>query len=97
MCLAGRAVLLNSLRELYNTDHMSDMTLVVGGRRIPAHRHVLATHSIVFDRMLSTSMREVRLSVANSLTGVCMLASFSHVLRSHDDDTFHGLPQLLGG
>lgn len=56
----GKVQMLNSVMELYNNTHLSDMTLIVEDRQIPAHRHVLATHSSMFDRMWNYSMKEVR-------------------------------------
>ena len=56
----GKVQMLNSVMELYNNTHLSDMTLIVEDRQIPAHRHVLATHSSMFDRMWNHSMKEVR-------------------------------------
>ena len=55
----GKVQMLNSVMELYNNTHLSDVTLVVEDRQIPAHRHVLATHSQMFDRMWNHSMKEV--------------------------------------
>ncbi|KAK9829027.1 hypothetical protein WJX72_003488 [[Myrmecia] bisecta] len=60
----GNAVLLSSVRDMFNSPHLSDITLVVEGRRVPAHRHVLATHSPVFEAMFQqcldgSKMREV--------------------------------------
>ena len=55
----GKVQMLNSVMELYNNTHLSDVTLVVEDRHIPAHRHVLATHSQMFDRMWNHSMKEV--------------------------------------
>lgn len=61
----GKVQMLNSVMELYNNTHLSDMTLVVEDRQIPAHRHVLATHSSMFDRMWNHSMKEVRALLAS--------------------------------
>ncbi|KAL3161670.1 hypothetical protein ABBQ38_008771 [Trebouxia sp. C0009 RCD-2024] len=58
----GKVQMLNSVMELYNNTHLSDVTLVVEDRHIPAHRHVLATHSQMFDRMWNHSMKEVETS-----------------------------------
>ncbi|DBB04815.1 TPA: hypothetical protein ACH3X3_010105 [Trebouxia sp. C0006] len=58
----GKVQMLNSVMELYNNTHLSDMTLIVEDRQIPAHRHVLATHSSMFDRMWNHSMKEVETS-----------------------------------
>ena len=55
----GKVQMLNSVMELYNNTHLSDVTLVVEDRQMPAHRHVLATHSQMFDRMWNHSMKEV--------------------------------------
>ena len=55
----GKVQMLHSVMELYNNHHLSDVTLIVDGRHIPAHRHVLATHSCMFDRMWNHSMKEV--------------------------------------
>lgn len=37
--------------ELCGASHLSDVTLVIGSARSPAHRNILAAHSRVFDRM----------------------------------------------
>ena len=55
----GKVQMLNSVMELYNNTHLSDVTLIVEERQIPAHRHVLATHSQMFDRMWNHTMKEV--------------------------------------
>lgn len=57
--VAGKAALLGSVRGLCGSEHLADVCLVVRGRRMPAHRHVLAPHSRVFERMWSNSMSEV--------------------------------------
>jgi hypothetical protein len=57
--LPGKAALLGSVRTLCGSEHLADVCLVVGGRRMPAHRHVLGPHSRVFERMWSHSMSEV--------------------------------------
>ena len=59
----GKVQMLNSVMELYNSTHLSDVTLVVQDREIPAHRHVLATHSTMFDRMWNHSMKEVSMNI----------------------------------
>lgn len=56
--------MLQGLAELYNNVQLSDATLVVGESgglitRIPAHRHILATHSRVWNRMWQCDMLEV--------------------------------------
>lgn len=63
---AGKAALLGSVRELCGSEHLADVCLVVSGKRMPAHRHVLAPHSRVFERMWSHSMAEVHLSICKS-------------------------------
>jgi len=55
----GKAALARSVQELYGSSNLADISLVVNGRRIPAHRHVLAPHSPVFERMWQHSMSEV--------------------------------------
>ena len=57
---------MKSVQELYGTGHLADMALLVGGRKLPAHRHVLAPHSPVFERMFMTSMSEVWASPISS-------------------------------
>jgi hypothetical protein len=47
------------MRALCGSEHLADVCLVVSGKRMPAHRHVLAPHSRVFERMWSHSMAEV--------------------------------------
>lgn len=54
----GRANVLWIYKKLYNNLYLSDVTLVVGGVRVPAHCHVLATHSSVFERMWDSWMKE---------------------------------------
>lgn len=63
MC-AGKAALMRSVQELYGSSHLADVSLVVCGRHMPAHRHVLAPHSPVFERMWQHSMSEVHASWA---------------------------------
>lgn len=60
--VAGKAALLGSVRGLCGSEHLADVCLVVCGHRMPAHRHVLAPHSPVFERMWSSSMSEVHWS-----------------------------------
>ena len=67
----GKVQMLNSVMELYNNTHLSDVTLIVEDRQIPAHRHVLATHSQMFDRMWNHSMKEVS----------CLMRLTCHVLE----------------
>ncbi|CAL8470672.1 g10214 [Coccomyxa elongata] len=55
----GKAALLGSVRGLCGSEHLADVCLVVCGHRMPAHRHVLAPHSPVFERMWSSSMSEM--------------------------------------
>eukprot|EP00884_Botryococcus_braunii_P004067 jgi/Botrbrau1/13661/Bobra.0292s0010.1 len=60
---SGKAAMLKGLAELYNNVQLSDVTLVVGETdgyvtRIPAHRHILATHSLVWNRMWQCNMLE---------------------------------------
>ena len=57
---AGRAALMRSVQELYGSTHLADVSLVVCGRHMPAHRHVLAPHSPVFERMWQHPMSEAR-------------------------------------
>jgi len=45
-------------RRYFNSDALSDLTLVVEGRRIPAHRVVLAARCGYFQRMFESGMRE---------------------------------------
>lgn len=54
----GKANILAIYKKLYNNSYLSDVTLLVDGTRVPAHAHVLATHSSVFERMWDSRMRE---------------------------------------
>ncbi|CAK0782930.1 hypothetical protein CVIRNUC_006125 [Coccomyxa viridis] len=56
----GRAALMRSVQELYGSTHLADVSLVVCGRHMPAHRHVLAPHSPVFERMWQHPMSEAK-------------------------------------
>ena len=51
---------MRSVQELYGSSHLADVSLVVCGRHMPAHRHVLAPHSPVFERMWQHPMSEAR-------------------------------------
>ena len=57
--LSNVSVCVKGVMDLFNNTHLSDVTLVVEDKAIPAHRHVLATHSHMFDRMWNHSMKEV--------------------------------------
>ena len=50
----------SDLRSLIGDDEFSDVTFVVGERRIGAHRAILAARCAHFRRMLSSGMRESR-------------------------------------
>lgn len=64
---------LQGVQELFNNPHLSDVTLLVEQRQIPAHRHVLATHSHMFDRMWNHSMKEVsHCSMLLLILSVCL-------------------------
>lgn len=56
----GAAVkqLLGNLRDLLHRGEFSDITLVVGGRRIPAHRNILAANCAFFRQMFLGQMKE---------------------------------------
>ena len=67
---------LQGVQELFNNPHLSDVTLLVEQRQIPAHRHVLATHSHMFDRMWNHSMKEVsHRSMLLFILSVCQCVS----------------------
>ena len=57
------------MEGLLYSQQLSDVTLVVGAaaKRIPAHRHILATHSCVFERMWAH----------NGLQEVCVLLALT--------------------
>eukprot|EP00803_Ostreobium_quekettii_P009677 evm.model.scf_2193.2 EVM.evm.TU.scf_2193.2 scf_2193:7697-13170(-) len=55
----GKANILAIYKKLYKNTYLSDVTLVVEGNQVPAHAHVLATHSTVFERMWDSRMREM--------------------------------------
>jgi len=55
----GKANILAIYRKLYNSPYLSDVTLIVEDKKFPAHCHVLATHSSVFERMWESSMQEM--------------------------------------
>ncbi|KAL8275711.1 hypothetical protein Esti_000274 [Eimeria stiedai] len=50
--------LLSSLRQLLEGGEFSDVTLVVGGRRIPAHRNILSASCPFFRQMFLGQMKE---------------------------------------
>ena len=52
---------MRSVQELYGSRSLADVSVIVCGRTIPAHRHVLAPHSPVFERMWQHGMSEVGL------------------------------------
>lgn len=72
---------MRSVQELCGSSNLADVTLLVRGRTIPAHRHVLAPHSPVFARMWQHSMSEVHplvsaIAPAQECTWpVCILAA----------------------
>lgn len=69
------------MMELFNNPHLSDVTLVVEERQIPAHRHVLATHSHMFDRMWNHSMKEVCAGQSRAIA--CRITIDSAVNQRH--------------
>lgn len=50
--------LLHNMRQLLYGGEFSDVTLVVGGRRIPAHRNILTANCAFFRQMLMGQMKE---------------------------------------
>ena len=83
---AGKAALVEQVAKMYGSPLHSDVAILVDRTRIPAHRHVLSTHSKVFQRMWEHEhSREVRhptaaTSLALDLLGV--LHHFSRAFRS---------------
>lgn len=55
---AAVKVLLSNLRGLLQGGEFSDVTLVVGGKRIPAHRNILAANCSYFRQMFLGQMKE---------------------------------------
>ncbi|GMH41616.1 hypothetical protein BSKO_09526 [Bryopsis sp. KO-2023] len=55
----NRSIVVNPIRRrLFMNSHLSDVTVVVEGKDIPAHTIVLAEGSTVFDRMWGSDMKE---------------------------------------
>ena len=64
-------MLLNNIMKMYNSPLHSDVSILVEGSRIAAHRQVLATHSKVFQRMWEHDLQEVRLSFTHTRGRMC--------------------------
>jgi len=58
---AGKAAIVEQVSKMYGSPLHSDVAILVDRCRIPAHRHVLSTHSKVFQRMWEHELREVEL------------------------------------
>jgi hypothetical protein len=48
-----------AISKLLFSEHLSDMTIGVGGQILPAHKLVLCSRSYVFAAMLTGGMKEV--------------------------------------
>ncbi|XP_057321496.1 speckle-type POZ protein B-like [Microplitis mediator] len=57
--------LFDKMKNFYNSQDFSDVTLVVGEVKIPAHKVILSAHSPVFSRMLQSEMRESKENIIN--------------------------------
>ena len=69
------------ITELWETKQHTDVTLLVQGSRIPAHRIILASQSDYFDRLLYGDMREasqdeIQLHDVESLKAFQMLMQY---------------------
>ena len=84
----GKAALVRSVQELYRSGNLADVSLIVGGRTIPAHRHVLAPHSPVFRRMWQHDMSEV------SLAPACVRIGAPTESYSSDEDQLDDVTEL---
>ncbi|XP_044584818.1 speckle-type POZ protein B-like isoform X2 [Cotesia glomerata] len=52
--------LYHEVQKFYNSEELSDVTIIVGKVKIPAHKVVLAAHSEVFSKMLQSEMKEAK-------------------------------------
>ncbi|XP_044584820.1 kelch-like protein 38 [Cotesia glomerata] len=52
--------LYNEMRKFYNSEELSDVTIIVDETKIPAHKVVLAAQSEVFAKMLQSEMKEAK-------------------------------------
>ncbi|XP_044586120.1 TD and POZ domain-containing protein 1-like [Cotesia glomerata] len=52
--------LCDKIQRFYNSEELSDVTIIVDQVRIPAHKVVLAAHSEVFSKMLQSEMKEAK-------------------------------------
>lgn len=50
----------NGITDLWESKRHTDVTFLIQGVRIPAHRIILASQSAYFDRLLFGEMREAR-------------------------------------
>ncbi|KAH0561621.1 hypothetical protein KQX54_018126 [Cotesia glomerata] len=50
----------DEIQRFYNSEELSDVTIIVNQVRIPAHKVVLAAHSEVFSKMLQSKMKEAK-------------------------------------
>ncbi|KAH0561619.1 hypothetical protein KQX54_018120 [Cotesia glomerata] len=50
----------NEIERFYNSEELSDVTIIVDQVRIPAHKVILAAHSEVFAKMLQSEMKEAK-------------------------------------
>lgn len=87
----GKANILAIYRKLYNSPYLSDVTLIVEDKKFPAHCHVLATHSSVFERMWESTMqemetREVRIEDVSQDTMILFLQYMYGVLETVPDN-----------
>ena len=60
---------MENLGELWQQARYADVTLVVQGRELPAHKMVLAANSAVFNAMFENNLKEKK--VLNPRLGKC--------------------------
>ena len=73
----------DGITELWKTKHHTDVTFLIEGTRIAAHRIILASQSLYFDRLLFGDMREakedeIKLSDVESLKAFQLLMQYAY-------------------
>ncbi|XP_063002833.1 kelch-like protein 5 [Elgaria multicarinata webbii] len=58
--LSLRHCISQGIKQLYQTQQLCDVTLVVGDQRFPCHRTLLASVSLYFQRMFASTFKESR-------------------------------------
>ncbi|XP_060549150.1 kelch-like protein diablo isoform X2 [Pantherophis guttatus] len=69
------------IKELYQGQQLCDITLVADGRRFPCHRILLASVSLYFQRMLTSTFKESREGeiVLMDLSATCLQSLLDYV------------------